>query len=240
MVAPAKAKVGVTDKQAHRCESLLRTSTYSMREISRRVKVSVGYVKKTGKRMGVSIDERRQTITPDIERNIKDMAIEGRCRHKIARKFEVSVSAVEQIIQSVSGLVVWRQYLRLLSKRNQARKILLGVMKQYPTHLRTQLRKLVQKEYALLYKFDKTWLFESLPANGKRQYHGHKMWCRRDKELLPELKGFVRIALQGEGALPSQYEIDKAFGGHNWFTKSLEKLPLCNRFYRRVKSIFLP
>jgi len=240
VVAPAKAKVGVTDKQAYRCASLLRESTYSMREISRRVKVSVGYVKQTARRMGVSIDERRQTITPDIERNITDMAIAGAFRREIAHKYEVSVGAVEQIIQSVSGLVVWRQYLRLLSKRNNAREVVLEAIKQYPVYSRTQLREVVQKEYALLYKYDRTWLFEALPANQKRQYHGHKLWFRRDKVLFPQLKEFIRAALQDNGKPPSKYEIDKAFGGQSWFTKSLEKLSLCNRYYRRVESKFLP
>ena len=239
-VVPQKPNKGVTDKQARRCASLLRASTYSMREISRRVKVSVGYVKQAARRMGVSIDERRQTITPDIERNITDMAIAGACRHKIARKYEISEGAVEQIIQSVSGLVVWRQYLRLLSKRNNAREVVLEATKHNPSYSRTQLRKLIQKEYALLYKYDKTWLVEALPANEKRQYHGHKLWFRRDKVLFPQLKEFIRAALQDNGKPPSKYEIDKAFGGHSWFTKSLEKLSLCNRYYRKVESKFLP
>ncbi|WP_194757155.1 TnsD family Tn7-like transposition protein [Aliidiomarina indica] len=236
--APVSAPKGVTDKQARRCAVLLREAKYSMREVSRRVGVSVGYVKQTAKLMGVSIDQRRQTITPDIERNIKGMAIGGACRNDIASKFEVSVGAVEQIIQSVSGLVVWRQYLRLLSKRNSARKVLLEMMKQNPNHNRTQLRQLVQKEYGLLYKYDKKWLFDALPANEKRQYYGHKLWLRRDKELLPQLKEFIRLALEDKGELPSQYETDQALGGHSWFNRSPAKLPVCSRFYRRVTRKF--
>lgn len=237
-VVHASVHKGMTEQQACRCASLLREERYSMREISRRTGVSVGYVKQTAKRMGVSIDERRQMITLDVERSIKNMAIKGASRHEIASKFGISDGAVEQIIQSVSGLVVWRQYLRLLSKRNNARKVLLEMMKQHPNHTRTQLRQLVQKEYGLLYKCDKKWLLETLPANEKRQYHGHKLWSRRDKELLPQLKGFIRLALHDNNDLPSQYEIDQALGGHNWFNRTTKKLPSCSRFYRRVVKKF--
>lgn len=234
----ASVHKGMTEQQACRCASLLREEKYSMREISRRVKVSVGYVKQTAKRMGVSVDERRQTITPDVERKIKAMAIKGACRHGIACKFGISNGAVEQIIQSVSGLVVWRQYLRLLSKRNNARQFVLEMIKQYPTRSRTQLRRLAPKEYALLYKYDRKWLLDTLPANEKRQYHGHKLWSQRDKKLLPQLKGVIRLALQDNGGLPSQYEIDQALGGHNWFNRAQDKLPICSRFYRRVTKKF--
>lgn len=237
-VVQASAHNGVTEQQACRCVSLLREEKYSMREISRRVKVSVGYVKQTAKRMGVSVDERRQTITPDVERKIKAMAIKGACRHEIASKFGISDGAVEQIIQSVSGLVVWRQYLRLLSKRNNARKVVQEAIKQYPIHSRTQLRQLIQKEYGFLHKYDKNWLMDTLPANRKRKYHGHKLWSRRDKELLPQLKGFIRLALHDNKDVPSQYEIDQALGGHNWFNRALDKLPICSRFYRRITKKF--
>jgi transposase-like protein len=236
----ASVHKGMTEQQACRCASLLREEKYSMREISRRVKVSVGYVKQTAKRMGVSVDERRQTITPDVERKIKAMAIKGACRHKISSKFGISDGAVEQIIQSVSGLVVWRQYLRLLSKRNNVRKVVQEAIKQYPTHSRTQLRQLIRKEYTLLYKYDRKWLMDTLPANEKRQYHGHKLWSKRDKELFPQLTGFIRLALHDNKDLPSLYEIDQALGGHNWLNRAQDKLPICSRFYRRITKKFSP
>ncbi|AVJ56730.1 hypothetical protein C5610_10815 [Idiomarina sp. OT37-5b] len=111
-------------------------------------------------------------------------------------------------------------------------------IKQYPTHSRTQLRQLIQKEYGLLYKYDKKWLMDTLPANEKRKYQGHKLWPRRDKELLPQLKGFIRLAFHDNKGVPSQYEIDQALGGHSWFNRAQDKLPICSRFYRRITKKF--
>ncbi len=228
----------IRDDIAEQTESLLRTSEFSMREISRRMKVSVGFIKQLAKRKGIAVDERRQFITADMQRNIIDLAIAGIDRKLIASKFGISVGAVEQLIQSVRGLSVWRQYLRMLSKRNEARKRLKCAIGMHLNLSRTEIRKQVPQEYALLYKYDKTWLLEALPITSKRQYHGYKQWLNRDQTLLPKLKKAIRGNICSQGVVPSQYELDKAFGRHGWFTRSFEKMPLCWRYYRRVHAKF--
>lgn len=227
-----------TNDIAEKTESLLRTYEFSMREISRRMKVSVGFIKQLAKRKGIAVDERRQFITADMQRNIIDLAIAGIDRKLIASQFGISVGAVEQLIQSVRGLSVWRQYLRMLAKRNEARKRLKRAIGMHSTLSRTEIRKQVPQEYTLLYKYDKAWLFEALPKISKRQYHGYKQWLNRDQMLLPKLKKAIRGNICSQGVVPSQYELDKAFGCHGWFTRSFEKMPLCWRYYRRVHAKF--
>ncbi|RTE85506.1 hypothetical protein EYQ95_11350 [Lysobacter sp. N42] len=235
---PKREYRGVSERQALRCVSMLHQFKFSMREISRRVGVSMSYVKQTAKRLKLPVDERRKFITADMERNIIDMAINGQCRESIASKFEISVGAVEQIIQSVPNLTSWRQYLRMLEKRNQARSVLVALIQRHPNYSRTQLRKLAQKEYKFLYTYDKTWLFKNLPKPQKRVYHGYKQWIERDKSLLVKLKDLVRNWLLQQRTVPSLSDLDRAFKHEGWFTKSLHKMPLCWRYYRRVSKRF--
>lgn len=226
------------DERTRRCTLLLKKHRFSMRDISRRVGVSVGFVKQLAKRLKIPLDERRQIITPEMERSIKALAIKGADRKEIAQNHGVSVGAVEQIIQSEKGLVIWRQYLRTLTKRNLMRQSLIKAIKKYSNCSRTQLRASMQKEYGFLYKFDKTWLFKTLPSNQKPIYHRGKLWSVKDGELFPQFKRYLRKVLEEQHALPTRYQIDKSFGKHGWFTRSFEKLPRCNRFYRRVLSKF--
>ncbi|WP_334064309.1 TnsD family Tn7-like transposition protein [Alteromonas genovensis] len=221
-----------------RCTALLNEHKYSLRDISRRVGVSVGFVKQLAKRLEIPIDSRFQRITPDIERKIISLAIKGDDRKAIAQQFDLSVGAVEQIIQSVKGLTTWRQYLRMLEKRNTARSRLTEVIKNNAKCSRTQIRNLASREYAFLYKYDKHWLLSALPTNSKPEYHGAIMWIKRDIQVFTQLKKFIRSALLSGGSLPTKYAIDQQLGAHGWFTKALEKMPTCWRYYRRLEKKF--
>lgn len=226
----------ITDDTAEQTEALLRSYKFSMREISRRMKVSVGFIKQLAKREGIAVDERRKFITAEMQRHIIDSAIAGTDRNVIASRFAVSTAAVEQLIQSVKALSVWRQYLRMLIKRNDARKRLKSTIELHPGLSKTEIRKLVSQEYALLYKCDRAWLFEALPTGSKRKYYGFRQWLKRDQALLPKLREEIRRSLSMQGSLPSLKHIDHVLGGRGWFTSSIMKMPLCWRYYRRVRA----
>lgn len=171
-----------------------------------------------------------------MQRHIIDSAIAGIDRKVIASRFAVSTGAVEQLIQSVTALSVWRQYLRILTKRNEARKRLKRAVELHPMLSRTEMRKLVPQEYALLYKYDRKWLFKTLPTGSKRQYHGFRQWLNRDQASLPKFKEEIRRSLRMQGSLPSLQHIDHILGDRGWFTRSIKKMPLCWRYYRRVRA----
>lgn len=146
-----------------RCERLLIKQCYSLREIARRTKRSVGFVKSLSGKVGLHFQRRTQFITPDITARIKELAIAGVDRKVIATDENVSVGAVEQIIQSVKGLSEYRQYLRMLGKQNKCRQKLLNAIGEYPHASRKQLKSRLSPEYTWLYKYDNAWLNQVLP-----------------------------------------------------------------------------
>jgi hypothetical protein len=68
---------------------------------------------------------------------------------------------------TVKGLSVYRQYLRMLDKRDEARTALIQSMQYNPKATRNELKRLVSAHYTWLYKYDKNWLYQILPATLK-------------------------------------------------------------------------
>lgn len=222
-------------KREVRCLNLLREYHFSMREISRRLNISVGALKSLAKRHHIRLDERRQFITADIERKVIDLAIEGNDRKEIAGQFGISVGAAEQIIQSVNGLSVWRQYLRAYQKRTEMRQELTDAIVSFPDSSRKEIRKLASRSYMWLFKYDKQWLNSALPAKLSRQYYGFNLWVKRDNELLPKLSFFLAEQCKTTSSMPTLNVIDRYFGCHGWFTRSFDKLQKCKKMYAKFK-----
>jgi predicted DNA-binding protein YlxM (UPF0122 family) len=218
-------------KREARCLHLLQEYHFSMREISRRVNISVGAIKSLAKRHHIRLDERRQFITADMEKQVVQEAIDGQHRSDIAIKHEISVGAVEQIIESVTGLSLWRQYLRMYDKRNEMRSELTDTLKRLPNASRKTIRNHANRSYIWLFKFDKKWLNKALPHKQPYQYHGYKLWVKRDDEFLPKLTSFLKNQIKNTSAVPTLKAVDKFFGSHGWFTRSIEKLPRCKTAY---------
>lgn len=151
------------DLSKERCERLLQKQRYSLREIARRTKRSVGFVKSLSGKVGLHFQRRAQFITPDITARIKELAIAGVDRKVIATDENVSVGAVEQIIQGVKGLSEYRQYLRMLGKQIKCRQKLINAIGEYPHASRKQLKSRISSEYTWLYKYDNAWLNQVLP-----------------------------------------------------------------------------
>ncbi|WP_417437195.1 TnsD family Tn7-like transposition protein [Idiomarina abyssalis] len=153
------------DSIKSRCQRLLIEHRYSLREIARRINRSVGYVKSIAGKLGVAYQRRTQFITPDVEARIKHRAIAGHDRASIAVDEAISEGAVEQIIQSVRGLSIYRQYLRMLRKQAYCRDVISRGMELHPRASRSDLKRRFSAEYTWLYKYDKKWLYQTIPES---------------------------------------------------------------------------
>ena len=218
-----------------RAIALLQSYQFNVAEISRRLKVSHGYVKQLANRIGVKTTERKQIVTADIERQAIKMAIENVSCKDIAAKLGVSEPSITGVVQSVDGLSLWRQYLRMYEKRDAVRATLIEERKRRGLLKRSELKEHQGNALNWAYQYDKTWLDATFPIQGNHANHSAKIWEKRDTSLFPKFKGFLKQQLETTNKLPSKYALDKAFGNHRWFTCNFTKLSRCKRMYDMVK-----
>jgi two-component sensor histidine kinase len=146
-----------------RCIRLLNERAYSLREIARRLKRSVNFVKSIASQESIDFQRRTQFIDADIEARVLQSAHAGLHRAIIAKQEGVSVGAVEQLIQSVPGLSKKRKQLRLDERRIAAKQTISEAIGKYPNHTRKNLKSLFYADYTWLYKHDNEWLYQTLP-----------------------------------------------------------------------------
>ncbi|MDO7084766.1 TnsD family Tn7-like transposition protein [Pseudocolwellia sp. AS88] len=155
-----------TDKllvDRERCIKLLNKRTYSLREISRRLKRSVNFVKSIANQIGIVFQKRTQFITSDVEAKILQSAHVGLHRKIIAEREGVSVGSVEILIQSVPGLSEKRKSIRMDKRRLSARESIFKAISAQSGITRKELKNLHYADYTWLYKHDNEWLYQILP-----------------------------------------------------------------------------
>ncbi|MBA5760943.1 TniQ family protein [Vibrio sp. 404] len=198
----------------------------SMRQTAKQLKCRVGYIKQLALREGRNIERRRQFITSDIERAIWLKAFIGEHRQSIADAFNLSVGAVEAIIQSHYGLAEWRHHLRMAKRKKQEQDKLLDYLVKHPAASRTHIKQDCGA-YMWLYKHDRDWLYKQLPPAQTNINKAPINWPGRDLVVLAQLQSL-------EGNYASMSAIDRAVGGHSWLTKMKDRFPLSCAYAKKI------
>jgi len=142
----------------------------SLRHVSTSTGISVSTLKILAQQEGISIDTRPQKIFRYVERDIWRKLLMGGSCTDIAKGFDISVGAVEQILRKHQYLKPLRKKIWFHRDQNQHRNQLTQYFSDYPTHTRKQFRSANGAAYAWLYRHDKEWLEENLPEKVKRIY----------------------------------------------------------------------
>jgi hypothetical protein len=121
-------------------------------------------------------------------------------------------------------------------KRNEMREELTDTIKLFPNASRKEIRSHASRSFIWLFKFDKKWLNNALPPTQPYQYYGYKLWVKRDDEFLPKLTSFLNEQVKSTSAVPTLKTVDKHFGSHGWFTRSIDKLQRCKELYEQFKN----
>lgn len=161
---PIKGEGAKLQVDRERCIRLLKERAYSLREIARRLKRSVNFVKCISSQIMISFQKRTQFITADVEERIIQSANYGTHRKTIAKSEGVSIGSVELIIQSVPGLSKKRKLLRMDKRRNEAKRAILTTIKANPDYSRKELKQECYADYTWLYRHEKVWLYQTLPS----------------------------------------------------------------------------
>lgn len=191
----------------------------SMRQIARHTGYSVGYIKQLALRHNHPVEHRIQRITAAVAQGIWRQAFMGVSRQQIAHCHGVSVGAVEAIIQSHQGLSDWRRHLGSVRKLREHRDTLTTYLAQHVDASRGGIEQACRTAFSWLYRHDRSWLYQQLPAPKQSVYHPSVDWAQRDRALVAQLE-------QLDGEARSLSALERALGRPDWLRKYKARLPL--------------
>jgi len=147
---------------------LLKTGS-SLRRASQYSHLSVNTIKVLAARNRIPIAVRPKKIYKVVERSIWRQLMMGKPTQDIALDHEISVGAVEQIMNQHPYLKELRRNIRFYEQRNIYRDELLTTLKTQPNLKRNEIRSDHNAMYSWLYKHDNLWLYASMPPAIPRQ-----------------------------------------------------------------------
>ncbi len=159
----------------------------SMRQIACQTGYSIGYIKQLALRHNQPVDHRAKRITAEVERGIWRQAFMGGSRQQIAHSHGVSVGAVEAIIQSHQGLSDWRRHLRRVNRLREHRVTVAAYLAKHADASRGFVEQVCRTAFTWLYKHDRAWLYQQLPAAKRAVHHPSVDWEERDRKLAEQL-----------------------------------------------------
>lgn len=165
----------------------LLVTRVSMRQIACQTGYSIGYIKQLALRHNQPIDHRAKRITAEVERGIWRQAFMGGSRQQIAHSHGVSVGAVEAIIQSHQGLSDWRRHLRRVNRLREHRVTVAAYLAKHADASRGFVEQVCRTAFTWLYKHDRAWLYQQLPAAKRAVHHPSVDWEERDRKLAEQL-----------------------------------------------------
>lgn len=136
----------------------------SLRIVANRFHTTVSTLKIKVQQQGVEVNERPSKIFKDDERVIVRMLSIGDKTQYIAKKFELSVGAVEKILTKYSELKSLRKRIWYCDKLKIHQKKLIDFITSQPSATRNQIKTGIGANYMWLYKHEKEWLYRHLPA----------------------------------------------------------------------------
>lgn len=137
----------------------------SLRKISTHVGLSVIAVKSKVLANGGVINRRESKIFADVRRSIFRKLFIGMSTKQIAKQFDISIGAVEQLLTQYPAIVKQRQHFRYREKQLKHRSKLSAAMAKNPNYSRNKLKLKVSASYSWLFKHDKQWLYQNLPPS---------------------------------------------------------------------------
>ena len=114
----------------------------------------------------------------ELKQKILSLARQGVSRQEIVEETGAGIGIIDKLICNTPGLATCRKEQRYQSKLASCIEKIEQARRENPALTRTQLRKLVEAEYAILYKADRELLFSLLPAGRPPSPKGRKQSSR--------------------------------------------------------------
>lgn len=136
----------------------------SLRYVASKTGISVGTARVLAEQDQVPIRTRPSKISAELRREIWRKLYVGMDTQVIAREFGLSCGAIEQILRCHPILAPLRKRIRLYRIRESHRVALKETIEANPSYSRKQIRETQYKAYTWLYRNDRDWLYQQLPA----------------------------------------------------------------------------
>lgn len=183
------------------------------------------------KRFGYLWESKLLELLKEKDTSYRQMAQQMGCDVKTVQKFEIQFKKENgELIENEPFSSIKLEHQK--EKREGYKKSLQKILKRNPEMSRKELRKLCQKEYSYLYKYEKEWLLCVLPAVKKRRgSKGSVDWQQRDQEILLQLQTARQELLKEEKpSRISQSALAKKINQLTLLSNHLNKLPNCKEF----------
>lgn len=154
----------------------------------------------------------------------------------IARELGVDSKTVKKYLEQPSYKQEQQKVPMTVSKLDSYKAEFITIVQKHPQSSRTQLRKTYQKEYMYLYRHDKEWLFNILPAHQKR-YNEVKTvdWNKRDKQYSNAIKTLYEQLWTSEKPIRITTSLlGKRLGILANLERHLEQLPITKRLLEQI------
>lgn len=135
---------------------------------------SVAYVKKVALTTGVAIETREQKLFVTERRQIAFKLLAGKGTEDIAKEFDCSKGAIEQILSQHPNIVTIRKLRRKYTKMKSMRQSLKDTIKSLTRPRRQDVKCANSAAYIWLYKNDRQWLYAHLPDSIPRAIRRRK------------------------------------------------------------------
>lgn len=131
---------------------------------------------------GIAHGTNSMATDKELKEKILLLARQGLSRQEIVEETGAGIGVIDKLICNTPGLATCRKEQRNQSKLASCIEKIKQARRDNPALTRTQLRKLVEAEYAILYKADRELLFSLLPAGRKPCPKGRKLNSRNHSQ----------------------------------------------------------
>ncbi len=173
-------------------EATLRDVSLSCREVANLIRKSITTVVTMRRERGLSINERRQSLSDALLAKIRTELGSGSSPSSVASRCSVSLSTVYRQLaehpktrESLNAQILQKETVR---RRNRW----LDALATNPTLGATAARALAPADYAWLYRHDRQWLTSTVSKSRSARAIGPRLdWSVRDADLCQRLQGIL-------------------------------------------------
>ncbi|MGF1765413.1 TnsD family Tn7-like transposition protein [Aliivibrio kagoshimensis] len=141
----------------------------SLRSVASQYSTTVNTLKIKAQRVGIQVNTRPSKIFKSEERFIWRRLLVGEKTQKIATHLNVSVGAIEKVLNKHPKLKLLRKRIWYLSTFRRHKKQLAYYQQRHSNATRNHIKQGANASYMWLYKHEKQWLYDHLPPEIPRK-----------------------------------------------------------------------